>query len=87
MVEWSDAHEESHRRHPVRRVPAFRDSGSRRAIVAGEIRVADADALRARATELLIAQLQRNETGIPDWPSTTTICCRSAICRLRLNPG
>jgi DNA-binding LacI/PurR family transcriptional regulator len=29
--------------------------------------------LGARATELLIAQLQRNETGIPEWPSTTTI--------------
>ena len=29
--------------------------------------------LGARATELLIGQLQRNETGIPDWPSTTTI--------------
>ncbi len=27
----------------------------------------------ARAVELLIAQLQRNETGIPDWPSTTMI--------------
>ncbi|WP_414664705.1 LacI family DNA-binding transcriptional regulator [Horticoccus sp. 23ND18S-11] len=29
--------------------------------------------LGARSTELLIAQLQRNETGIPEWPSTTTI--------------
>ena len=29
--------------------------------------------LGARATELIIAQLQRNETGIPEWPSTTTI--------------
>lgn len=29
--------------------------------------------LGARATELLIAQLQRNETGIPEWPTTTTI--------------
>jgi DNA-binding LacI/PurR family transcriptional regulator len=29
--------------------------------------------LGARATEMLIAQLQRNETGIPEWPSTTTI--------------
>ncbi|MBI4626598.1 MAG: LacI family DNA-binding transcriptional regulator [Verrucomicrobia bacterium] len=29
--------------------------------------------LGARATELLIGQLQRNETGIPEWPSTTTI--------------
>ena len=29
--------------------------------------------LGARAAELLIAQLQRNETGIPEWPSTTTI--------------
>jgi LacI family transcriptional regulator len=27
----------------------------------------------ARATELLIGQLQHNETGIPAWPSTTTI--------------
>ena len=33
-------------------------------------------ALGARATELLIAQLHRNETGIPDWPSTTTIPAR-----------
>ncbi|HVS54307.1 MAG TPA: LacI family DNA-binding transcriptional regulator [Opitutaceae bacterium] len=32
--------------------------------------------LGARATELLIAQLQRNETGIPEWPSTTTIPAR-----------
>ncbi len=30
----------------------------------------------ARACELLIAQLQRNETGIPEWPSTTTIPAR-----------
>jgi len=29
--------------------------------------------LGARSAELLIAQLQRNETGIPQWPSTTTI--------------
>ncbi|HEX2853907.1 MAG TPA: LacI family DNA-binding transcriptional regulator [Opitutaceae bacterium] len=29
--------------------------------------------LGARAAELLIAQLQRNETGIPDWPVTTTL--------------
>jgi LacI family transcriptional regulator len=29
--------------------------------------------LGARAVELLIAQLQRNETGIPEWPSNTTI--------------
>ena len=26
-----------------------------------------------RAVELLVAQLQRNETGVPEWPSTTTI--------------
>lgn len=32
--------------------------------------------LGARGTELLIAQLQRNETGIPEWPSTTTIPAR-----------
>jgi LacI family transcriptional regulator len=32
--------------------------------------------LGARAAELLIAQLQRNETGIPEWPSTTTIAAR-----------
>ena len=32
--------------------------------------------LGARATELLIAQLQRNETGIPEWPSSTTIPAR-----------
>jgi LacI family transcriptional regulator len=29
--------------------------------------------LGARAVELLIAQLQRNERGVPDWPTTTTI--------------
>ena len=29
--------------------------------------------LGARSAEMLIAQLQRNETGIPEWPSTTTI--------------
>ncbi len=29
--------------------------------------------LGARSAELLIAQLQRNETGIPEWPTTTTI--------------
>ncbi|HVU31975.1 MAG TPA: LacI family DNA-binding transcriptional regulator [Opitutaceae bacterium] len=29
--------------------------------------------LGARAVEHLIAQLQRNETGIPQWPTTTTI--------------
>lgn len=32
--------------------------------------------LGARAAELLIAQLQRNELGIPDWPTTTTIAAR-----------
>jgi LacI family transcriptional regulator len=32
--------------------------------------------LGARAAELLIAQLQRNETGIPAWPSTTMISAR-----------
>jgi LacI family transcriptional regulator len=32
--------------------------------------------LGARAAELLIAQLQRNELGIPDWPTTTTIPAR-----------
>ncbi|MFZ9747500.1 MAG: LacI family transcriptional regulator, partial [Opitutaceae bacterium] len=32
--------------------------------------------LGARAAELLIAQLQRNETGIPEWPSTTMISAR-----------
>ena len=32
--------------------------------------------LGARGIELLIAQLQRNETGIPEWPSTTTIPAR-----------
>ena len=32
--------------------------------------------LGARAAELLVAQLQRNETGIPKWPSTTTIPAR-----------
>lgn len=29
--------------------------------------------LGARAAELLIAQLQRNELGVPEWPTTTTI--------------
>lgn len=32
--------------------------------------------LGARAVELLIAQLQRNERGIPEWPTTTTIPAR-----------
>lgn len=32
--------------------------------------------LGGRAIELLIAQLQRNETGIPEWPLTTTIPAR-----------
>lgn len=32
--------------------------------------------LGARSAELLIAQLQRNETGIPEWPSTTIISAR-----------
>lgn len=32
--------------------------------------------LGARAAELLVAQLQRNETGIPAWPSTTMITAR-----------
>lgn len=32
--------------------------------------------LGARATELLIGQLQRNEAGIPEFPSTTTIPAR-----------
>ena len=32
--------------------------------------------LGARAAELLIAQLQRNETEVPEWPSTTTIAAR-----------
>ncbi len=32
--------------------------------------------LGARAAELLIAQLQRNERGIPEWPTTTTIAAR-----------
>lgn len=32
--------------------------------------------LGARAAELLIAQLQRNERGIPEWPTTTTIPAR-----------
>ncbi|PTX95677.1 LacI family DNA-binding transcriptional regulator [Opitutus sp. ER46] len=35
-----------------------------------------AQELGARAVELLIAQLQRNETGIPQWPTTTTIPAR-----------
>lgn len=32
--------------------------------------------LGARAVELLIAQLQRNECGVPEWPTTTTIPAR-----------
>ena len=32
--------------------------------------------LGARAAELLIAQLQRNERGVPAWPTTTTIPAR-----------
>ena len=32
--------------------------------------------LGARAVELLIAQIQRNEIGIPEWPTTTTIAAR-----------
>ena len=32
--------------------------------------------LGARAVELLIAQLQRNELGVPEWPTTTTIPAR-----------
>ena len=32
--------------------------------------------LGARAAELLIAQLQRNESGVPAWPTTTTIPAR-----------
>jgi LacI family transcriptional regulator len=34
--------------------------------------------LGVRAAELLIAQLQRNELGIPECPSTTTISARWA---------
>ena len=44
--------------------------------IAGERAALWARTLGARATELLIAQLQRNETGIPEWPSTTTIPAR-----------
>lgn len=32
--------------------------------------------LGARAIELVIAQLQRNELGVPTWPTTTTIAAR-----------
>ena len=32
--------------------------------------------LGARAVELLIAQLQRNELGVPAWPTTTTVPAR-----------
>jgi LacI family transcriptional regulator len=32
--------------------------------------------LGARAVELLIAQIQRNELGVPEWPTTTTIMAR-----------
>lgn len=34
--------------------------------------------LGARSVEMLIAQLQRNERGIPEWPTTTTIPARWA---------
>ena len=44
----------------------------------------DRAAVFLRAAELLIAQLQRNELGIPEWPSTTTIAARWADGRLRL---
>jgi LacI family transcriptional regulator len=30
----------------------------------------------ARAVELLLAQLQRNELGVPVWPTTTTVPAR-----------
>lgn len=46
--------------------------------------------LGARAAELLIAQLQRNETGIPDWPVTTTLSARwvdGPTVRRGENPG
>ena len=32
--------------------------------------------LGARAVELLVAQLQRNERGVPEWPTTTTVPAR-----------
>ncbi len=32
--------------------------------------------LGARAVELLIAQIQRNELGVPEWPTTTTIAAK-----------
>jgi LacI family transcriptional regulator len=32
--------------------------------------------LGARAVEQLIAQLQRNELGVPAWPTTTTIAAK-----------
>jgi LacI family transcriptional regulator len=32
--------------------------------------------LGARAAEILVAQLQRNEHGVPEWPATTTIPAR-----------
>jgi LacI family transcriptional regulator len=32
--------------------------------------------LGARSVEMLIAQLQRNERGVPEWPTTTTIPAR-----------
>lgn len=32
--------------------------------------------LGARAAELLVAQLQRNERGVPEWPTITTISAR-----------
>lgn len=35
-----------------------------------------AQELGARGVELLIAQLQRNECGVPQWPTTTTTPCR-----------
>ena len=34
------------------------------------------DGMGARAVELLLAQLQRNELGVPVWPTTTTVPAR-----------
>ena len=34
------------------------------------------DGMGARAVELLLAQLQRNELGVPAWPTTTTVPAR-----------
>ena len=54
------------------RVEALPDGGS---VWYGQLQSRSAK-LGARAVELLIAQLQRNELGVPAWPTTTTVPAR-----------